>query len=114
MYRDRIDQFIAELLTAVVKLHEDLKSERGRLVLAGQARAKAKGVRWGGSKPGVRKRVTDAQVNAVHALKAAGKTITSIAKAVHLSRPTIYEIIKHDKQGPKQDPPAKKFRSTRS
>jgi DNA invertase Pin-like site-specific DNA recombinase len=56
----------------------------------GQIRAWENGVRWGGSKPGWRWKVTDEQIATIREMKAAGKKVSHIAKAMGLSRPTIY------------------------
>jgi len=66
---------------------------RGERVAAGQAVARKQGKRWGGSKPGVRKQVSDVQVRTIHRMKANQEKITDIARAVGLSRPTIYAIL---------------------
>ena len=59
----------------------------------GQAVAKASGKTWGGSKAGVRKRVTPEQAVTIKRLKDDGVPITRIAKTVGLSRPTIYDVL---------------------
>ena len=66
---------------------------RAERVAAGQAVARKKGKTWGGSKKGWRWKVTDEQLAAIHEMKAAGKKISFISKAVNLSRPTIYKVL---------------------
>ena len=51
------------------------------------------GKTWGGSKPGVRKKVTPPQEKAIRRMKEEGETIAAIAQAVGLSRPTIYSVL---------------------
>ena len=66
---------------------------RAERVRAGQEVARAKGKRWGGSKPGVRKRVTPTQELAIRSMRQAGEPITAIAAVVGLSRPTVYDVL---------------------
>jgi len=66
---------------------------RGERVAAGQAAARAKGKRWGGSIAGVRKKVTPTQEKIIRAIKPQREPVTAIAAAVGLSRPTIYDVL---------------------
>ena len=54
---------------------------------------RAAGKRWGGSKKGRRVRVTDDQVRAIVTMKAQGEKVSAIARAVGLSRLTIYRVL---------------------
>jgi len=54
---------------------------RASRVAAGQAVARRKGKKWGGSKPGWRWKVSDDQVTAIREMKASGKKITHIARS---------------------------------
>ena len=83
-------RFMANMLASVAQYETEVRGER---VAAGQAVARAAGKRWGGSKPGTRKKVTDTQLRAIRQMKAQGEPITAIAKAVGLSRPTIYSVL---------------------
>ncbi len=83
-------RLMANMLASVAQYETELRGER---VAAGQAAARANGKRWGGSKAGKRKKVSPTQEKAIHAMKAAGESITAIAKAVSLSRPTIYDVL---------------------
>ncbi len=60
---------------------------------AGQAAARKTGKRWGGSKPGVRKQVSEVQERTIRRMKDEGERIADIARAVGLSRPTIYAVL---------------------
>ena len=51
-------RLMANVLASVAQFETEVRGER---VAAGQARARAAGKRWGGSKPGVRKQVTPVQ-----------------------------------------------------
>ena len=80
----------ARILASVAEYETEVRAER---VAAGQAVAKKKGKKWGGSKKGWRWKVTDEQVIAVKEMRAAGKKIAHIASITGLSRPTIYRIL---------------------
>jgi DNA invertase Pin-like site-specific DNA recombinase len=80
----------ARILASVAEYETEVRAER---VAAGQAVARRKGKRWGGSKKGWRWRVTDDQFVAIKEMKLAGKKITHIARVTGLSRPTIYRVL---------------------
>lgn len=81
----------ARILASVAEYETEVRAER---VAAGQAVARRKGKKWGGSKKGWRWKVSDDQVTAIREMKAAGKKITYIARATGLSRPTIYGVLR--------------------
>jgi DNA invertase Pin-like site-specific DNA recombinase len=83
-------RLMAHVLASVAQYETEIRGERVR---AGQAVARANGKRWGGSKKGRRVKVTDLQAQTVRQLKAAGESIAAIARAVGLSRPTIYSVL---------------------
>lgn len=91
-FKDGIDlstsagRLMANMLASVAQYETELRGER-------VASARAKGKRWGGSQAGKRKKVTPTQEKAIHAMKVAGEPITAIAKAVGLSRPTVYDVL---------------------
>src|SRR5262245_54766548 len=72
-------RLMANVLASVAQYETEVRGER---VAAGQARARAAGKRWGGSKPGVRKQVTPIQERLILDAKAKGESITAIAAAV--------------------------------
>jgi DNA invertase Pin-like site-specific DNA recombinase len=80
----------ARILASVAEFETEVRAER---VAAGQAAAKRKGKRWGGSKPGWRWKVSDEQLAAIREMRAAGKKISAIARVTGLSRPTIYRVL---------------------
>jgi DNA invertase Pin-like site-specific DNA recombinase len=80
----------ARILASVAEYETEIRQER---VLAGQAVARRKGKKWGGSKKGWRWKVTDDQVAAIREMKEAGKKIAHIARVTGLSRPTIYRVL---------------------
>jgi DNA invertase Pin-like site-specific DNA recombinase len=84
----------ARILASVAEYETEIRAER---VAAGQAVARKKGKKWGGSKKGWRWKVTDDQIIAICEMKAAGKPVTQIARITGLSRPTIYNVLKYAK-----------------
>jgi DNA invertase Pin-like site-specific DNA recombinase len=80
----------ARILASVAEYETEVRAER---VAAGQAVARRKGKKWGGSKKGWRWKVTDDQVLAIKEMKMAGKKVTHIARVTGLSRPTIYRVL---------------------
>jgi DNA invertase Pin-like site-specific DNA recombinase len=83
-------RLMANVLASVAQYETEVRGER---VAAGQAKARKDGKTWGGSKAGVRKKVTPEQEQAIRHLKAEGKGIAAISRAVKLSRPTIYDVL---------------------
>lgn len=83
-------RLMAHVLASVAQYETEIRAER---VKAGQAVARANGKRWGGSKPGQRKKVTPTQERMVRHMRQEGEAVSAIAKAVGLSRPTIYDIL---------------------
>ena len=81
----------ARILASVAEYETEVRAER---VAAGQAVARRKGKKWGGSKKGWRWKVSDDQLAAIHEMRADGKKISSISRIVGLSRPTIYRVLK--------------------
>lgn len=84
-------RLMANVLASVAAYENEVRSER---IVAGQQVARANGKRWGGSKPGNRKSVTEDQIAVIHRLKAEGKAVAAIARAVRVSRPTVYSTIR--------------------
>ena len=83
-------RLMANVLASVAQYETEVRAER---VLAGLAVARAKGVKFGGSKKGRRITVTQEQVETVKRCYAEGMKPARIARAVGLSRPTIYRLI---------------------
>src|SRR5262245_56714220 len=94
--RDKVDlstaagRLMANVLASVAAYENEVRGERIR---AGQAVARNRGKRWGGSKKGRRLSVTIEQEAMIRRLKAEGEEVAAIARAVRLSRPTIYSVI---------------------
>jgi DNA invertase Pin-like site-specific DNA recombinase len=95
--RDGIDletpagRLMANVLASVAAYENEVRAER---VIAGQAAARAAGKRWGGSTFGIRKKVTQEQVDVIRQMKLDGKAIARIAQTVGLSRPTVYDVLR--------------------
>ena len=85
-------RLIAHVLASVAAYETEIRGERVR---AGQAVAMASGKKWGGSKKGRRIKVTDEQIETIIKLKQEGMKIAKIARAVSLSRLTIYKIVQN-------------------
>ncbi len=87
---------VANIMASLAQFEVELKSER---IVAGQQAAKARGVRWGGSKRGRRVKVTDLHIRTIRELKKDGAPIAAIARTVGLSRPTVYGILAETDNG---------------
>ncbi|MFO0897989.1 MAG: recombinase family protein [Pirellulales bacterium] len=84
-------RLMANVLASVAAYETEVRSERQR---AGIEAARAAGKTWGGRRKGTRVRLTEAKVAAIKAMHAAGRSVVDIAKAVELSRPTIYAALR--------------------
>ena len=83
-------RLIANVLASVAAYETEIRGER---VKAGQQAARAAGKTWGGSRKGRRVKLTDEKIRAIQTMKAQGEKISAIARAVHLSRLTIYRVL---------------------
>jgi DNA invertase Pin-like site-specific DNA recombinase len=83
-------RLMAHVLASVAQYETELRGERIR---AGIDAARAEGKTWGGRSAGARNRTTAAKTEAVRKLHTAGESVSSIARTVGLSRPTIYSLI---------------------
>lgn len=84
-------RLMAHVLASVAAYETEVRAER---VAAGQAVAKSRGKKWGGSRKGWHWKVSAEQRTAIIDMRAAGKPITQIAKITALSRPTIYAVLR--------------------
>ena len=71
---------------------------QGERICAGQTAARARSKTWDGYQKGRRIKVTTEQVEVVRRLKKDGMKIAAIARAVGLSRPTVYSVIHEQRQ----------------
>jgi DNA invertase Pin-like site-specific DNA recombinase len=103
-------RLMANVLASVAAYENEVRSER---IVAGQAVARARGKRWGGSRPGVRKTDNDTHVRIIHDLRAQGTSIANIARTLRVSRPTVYSVLAeggdaaplHTSTNPSTNPP---------
>jgi len=83
-------RLMAHVLASVAQYETEV---RGEWVQAGQAVARARGKRWGGSQKGRRVKVSAQQTHVIHELHLEGEKVAAIARAVGLSRPTVYSVL---------------------
>lgn len=94
--RDSLDletaagRLMANVLASVASYETEIRRERQQ---AGIEAAKAAGKTWGGSAKGRMLTVTAEQAAAVKRLAKEGERVTTIARTVGLSRPTIYRLL---------------------
>jgi hypothetical protein len=86
-------RLMANILAGVAAYEIEVRAER---ILAGQAAARERGVRRGGSIRGRRSRATVEPIAVIRRLRSAGREIAAIARATGLSRPTNYRILGED------------------
>jgi DNA invertase Pin-like site-specific DNA recombinase len=80
---------MANILAGAAAFETEIRAER---LLAGQAAARSRGVRWGGSAPGRRIKVTAEQAASIDRSRQEGEKIARIARATGLSQPTVYRV----------------------
>lgn len=88
-------RLMANVLASVAQYETEVRGER---VAAGQAVARAKGKTWGGSKPGLPKQVNPDKARAIISQREAGTSVAAIARAVNVSRPTVYAVLANAEQ----------------
>ena len=81
---------MAHVLASVAAYETEVRSERIR---AGIDAAKAEGKTWGGRQEGSRNKATEDKADAVRKLHEAGGSVTAIARATGISRPTVYSLL---------------------
>ena len=84
-------RLMANVLASVAAYETEIRAER---VLAGQAVARANGKTWGGSEKGRWVKVQLEQISTILRLRAEDMPIAGIARAVGLTRPTIYSVLR--------------------
>ena len=83
-------RMLANVLASLAQFETEVRAER---VLAGQAAARERGVKWGGRKPGTRVRVTPEKERTIKQMAKDGEPNAAIARAVELTRHTIYAVL---------------------
>ena len=86
-------RLMAGVLASVAQYETEVRGER---VLAGQAAAKAEGKTWGGSQKGRRIKVEPEKEATILKLRDERVPVAQIARAVGLSRSTVYSVISGD------------------
>jgi DNA invertase Pin-like site-specific DNA recombinase len=83
-------RLMAGVLASVAAYETEVRKERQ---LAGIAKARAEGKRWGGRKAGTRVRLTEEKETLIHQLYSEGKPVAAIARLVGLTRKTVYRAL---------------------
>lgn len=83
-------RLMAGVLASVAAYETEVRKERQ---LAGIARAKADGKKWGGRKTGTRVRLTEEKEELIRRLHGEGKAVAAIARVVGLTRVTVYKAL---------------------
>lgn len=83
-------RLMAGVLASVAAYETEVRKERQ---LAGIAKAKEEGRRWGGRKAGTRIKLTEEKERLIHQLHGEGKPVASIARLVGLTRKTVYRAL---------------------
>jgi DNA invertase Pin-like site-specific DNA recombinase len=84
-------RLMANVIASVAQYENEVRTER---ILAGQAAARAAGKRWGGSQKGRRLKVKPEQITLIKRLRGEGAAVAAIARAVSVSRPTVYSVLR--------------------
>jgi len=85
-------RLVAAVIASVAEYETEIRGERVR---AGQAAARAKGKRWGGSKPGrqTSRTLSNLDPQIVINLLADGLNVSQIARQLRRSRATVYRVL---------------------
>jgi len=83
----------AHILGSVAEYEREVRGERQRAGIEAVRKRNGGRCPWGGSLPGVPKKLKPEQVDYIHAAKADGKGITAIARTVGCSRQTVYRVL---------------------
>jgi DNA invertase Pin-like site-specific DNA recombinase len=83
-------RLMANVLASVAAYENEVRSER---IISGQAVARANGKHWGGRQKGQRIKVKPEQIETIRRLRNEARPVSAIARAVGLSRPTIYSVL---------------------
>ena len=92
-------RLMAHLLASVAEYEREVRGERQRAGIEAVRKRNGGRCPWGGSLPGVPKKLKVEQVEYIHAAKADGKTVTAIARTVGCSRQTVYRVLSWPRDG---------------
>ncbi|MBL7644651.1 MAG: recombinase family protein [Candidatus Hydrogenedentes bacterium] len=88
-------RMMANVIASVAQYETEMRGER---VAAGQAVAKAKGVRWGGWTEKHKAKVSQRKADLIIKMKKDKVPIAEIARELGLSRPTIYKVLEQKQE----------------
>lgn len=83
-------RLMAGVLASVAAYETEVRRERQ---LAGIAKAKEEGKRWGGRRPGTRVRLTTEKEGVIRLMRDKGQAVAAIARTVGLTRNTVYRAL---------------------
>ena len=83
----------ASILASVAEFEREVRAERQMAAIASIRNRNNGKCPWGGSKPGVARKLNKDQVSYIHRAKASGETVASIARTVGVSRQTVYRVL---------------------
>jgi DNA invertase Pin-like site-specific DNA recombinase len=84
-------KLVVSILDSISAYHAEVRKERQ---MAGIAKAKAEGKRWGGSVAGTRPRISPEKAALVRSFKQQGRTVAAIGRLLGLSRKAVYSVLK--------------------
>lgn len=83
----------ASILASVAEFEREVRAERQMAAIASIRERNGGKCPWGGSKPGVPKKLNEDQVAFISKAKANGESVASIARTVGVSRQTVYRVL---------------------
>jgi DNA invertase Pin-like site-specific DNA recombinase len=84
-------RMLANVLASLAQFETEIRRERQQ---AGIEAAKIGGKTWGGRAKGVQMLAIAEKADAIRTLHAAGKSVSEIARAAGVSRPTVYAVVR--------------------
>ena len=83
----------AAILASVAQFERELRSERQMAGIEAVRRRNNGECTWGGSKPGIPKKLNDSQIDYIRSAHKSGISISQIARTVGVTRKTIYRVL---------------------
>lgn len=93
----------ASILASVAEFEREVRGERQMAAIASIRDRNNGKCPWGGSKPGVARKLNKDQVNYIRKAKASGETVSSISRTVGVSRQTVYRVLEWQASGTNAD-----------
>jgi DNA invertase Pin-like site-specific DNA recombinase len=97
-------RLMANVLASVAEFEREVRTERQMAAIAGIRERHGGKCPWGGSKPGVAKKLKPDQVRFILDAKARGEKVSSIARVVGASRQTVYRVLSWAPPGQPAEP----------